>query len=320
MTSRVSTMAPIMPTWEGVDTAMNQEQNPSGEDVRIVIQEQRARIEALERRQRALLLPRRMLMLFAAAGLIALGALSSGALASGPARIPDATGVIHGCYSTKTGNLRVTTGSCRKGEKPLNWSAGAPGKFCPRCSLDFADLHNRDLTGAYLPLTSLESVNLSHAQLGMAYLVRVFMDPGTPRQVNGTPQPAPPSNLDHAYFAFADLRGASLNQVHAPSAYFGGADMHYTYLNGANFFQAGFVGADLSLADAEGTYFRGASLESANIQDMNLANAILTDTDLRLAHGKPYSTQNTVYSNTTCPDGTNSSATVGNTCDGHWLP
>jgi hypothetical protein len=45
------------------------------------------------------------------------------------ASIPDASGVIHGCYLTKNGSLRVIQspgGACVSGETALNWSQTGP--------------------------------------------------------------------------------------------------------------------------------------------------------------------------------------------------
>jgi hypothetical protein len=44
------------------------------------------------------------------------------------AAIPDSAGVIHGCYATKSGALRVidTSAKCANGELALNWSQQGP--------------------------------------------------------------------------------------------------------------------------------------------------------------------------------------------------
>jgi hypothetical protein len=57
------------------------------------------------------------------------------------AAIPDSSGVIHGCYSTKNGSLRVidSAAKCANGEVALNWNqqgpkgdTGAPGPQGPK--------------------------------------------------------------------------------------------------------------------------------------------------------------------------------------------
>jgi hypothetical protein len=45
------------------------------------------------------------------------------------ASIPDASGVIHGCYKKKNGQLRVVKSDdsqCRPSEKPISWSQTGP--------------------------------------------------------------------------------------------------------------------------------------------------------------------------------------------------
>ncbi len=64
---------------------------------------------------------RRTALTFAAsAGLVLAGGVAVAA-------IPGADGVIHGCYVTKSGALRVTDdGQCRNGETALSWSQTGP--------------------------------------------------------------------------------------------------------------------------------------------------------------------------------------------------
>src|SRR5438093_8775328 len=61
--------------------------------------------------------------------LIAVGVgLAAGGIAY--ASIPDGSGVIHGCYKTTGGSLRVIDtsvgGTCNSSETPLNWSQTGP--------------------------------------------------------------------------------------------------------------------------------------------------------------------------------------------------
>ena len=59
------------------------------------------------------------------------------AAATAYASIPDANGVIHGCYNSDNGALRVFGKSkdfqqCNAGEKPLDWSQTGPTGPPPR--------------------------------------------------------------------------------------------------------------------------------------------------------------------------------------------
>jgi uncharacterized protein YjbI with pentapeptide repeats len=79
-----------------------------------------------------------------------------------------------------------------------------------------------------------------------------------------------------------------------------------------------FTGSDLSSGHMIFANLSGVTLRSANIAGLQLDHADLTDADLQGAHGTPEITD-TLWSNTTCPDGTNSGQD-GNTCAGHFLP
>ena len=85
-----------------------------------------------------------MKRLFARRGVVAIAATGVVLLASGIAyaTIPDANGVISGCYQKSGGSLRVIDGSvtnCAKSETALNWNvqgaqgpAGPPGPAGPQ--------------------------------------------------------------------------------------------------------------------------------------------------------------------------------------------
>ena len=93
------------------------------------------------------------------------------------------------------------------------------------------------------------------------------------------------------------LSGANLN----------GADLAGMYLGGAN-----LSGANLNKAD-----LTGANLAGANLSGANFNKADLTGADLNGATVTGTTNFNKVtWSNTTCPDGTNSNAD-GGTCTGH---
>ena len=68
--------------------------------------------------------------LIARAGLI--GVAVALAVGAAYATIPDAGGVIHGCYNQSNGGLRViddSVATCRPNETALDWSAGGPQVF-----------------------------------------------------------------------------------------------------------------------------------------------------------------------------------------------
>jgi hypothetical protein len=109
-------------------------------------------------------------------------------------------------------------------------------------------------------------------------------------------------------------------------------------ISGANITNSTFEGTDLS-----GTIFRGASLSGVNFRNVNLTgadfsnsnvaewvsissdfananltNANFTNSNLRGSNGMgTANVSGTIWSNTVCPDGTNSNNN-GNTCEGHF--
>ena len=118
--------------------------------------------------------------------------------------------------------------------------------------------------------------------------------PAGPTGPQGPAGPQGPSgafvaNLSNANLANADLRYRNLS----------GASMNGANLNGAN-----LTGASLS-----GSNLTGAFLTNANLTNANLTGATMTSAGVT----------GVIWSNTTCPDGTNSATngTVPQSCLGH---
>src|SRR5215472_5492842 len=68
------------------------------------------------------------------------------------ASIPDAKGVLHACYSTKTGAVRLIDTAkkqkCETGEKSVSWNqAGRPGPAGPASKPDLARVAKLDWWG-----------------------------------------------------------------------------------------------------------------------------------------------------------------------------
>jgi hypothetical protein len=87
-------------------------------------------------------------------------------------------------------------------------------------------------------------------------------------------------------------------------------------LHGLNLSGAHLPGADLSNANLNGANLTGADLSGANLSGANLNKADLTGADLSGANVTGANLNKVTWSNTTCPDGTNSDAD-GGTCPGH---
>jgi hypothetical protein len=100
------------------------------------------------------------------------------------------------------------------------------------------------------------------------------------------------TNLAGAYLADLSLVGATLTGSNLKGATFTGADL---------------TGANLSNSNLKGANFTGVTLSGANLTNSNLMGA----TGLKTA-----TLTNVIWSNTACPDGSNSSSD-GGTCVGH---
>jgi hypothetical protein len=136
-----------------------------------------------------------------------------------------------------------------------------------------ADLRRADFRGASLVEAGLEFVVLDGADFGSADLSYATVLPNSARDANST--------------------RATLARVTGNGANFDGAILGVSRAQGANFTGASFVGAYLADAD-----LKGASLAHANLTNANLAGANVSDASFVGA----------IWSNTICPDGTNSNA------------
>jgi YVTN family beta-propeller protein len=87
-------------------------------------------------------------------------------------------------------------------------------------------------------------------------------------------------------------------------------------LGAANLVNAQLAGANLKGANLKDADLTGANLSGANLNGANLKGANLTDADLSGASLTGANLSSVIWSNTTCPDGTNSNADAG-TCVGH---
>ena len=87
-------------------------------------------------------------------------------------------------------------------------------------------------------------------------------------------------------------------------------------LKGANLAGAYLKDRDLSAANLMGANLTNANLAAANLTDTNLKEANLTNANLAGANVNGANVKDVIWSNTICPDGTNSDAN-GGTCKGH---
>jgi Pentapeptide repeats (8 copies) len=117
-----------------------------------------------------------------------------------------------------------------------------------------------------------------------------------------------PPNASCGNLAGQNLSGKDLENAALVSWNLGGANA-----SGTNFAGAFLNGASLQGANASSANFTGATLNAANLSGSNLAGANMTNANLTAAKTGGANLFRIVWSNTTCPDGTNSSSD-GGTC------
>jgi hypothetical protein len=195
-------------------------------------------------------------------------------------------GVVKTCYNgaTKTWRLVDSAVACAAGETTLQFytKARVDALLATRLTKAAAD-------GLYLPLTNCISfphrgIDWSGCDVRAAFLKSAVFQDG---------------NLSGTNFTEATLAGANLRNVNGAGASFWGAS-----LSGALMEDSSFVGADFRVA-----ILSGAALSGADLTDANLSGADMTTANVGLV----------TWSNTICPDGTNSDGN-GGTCVGHLTP
>lgn len=154
-------------------------------------------------------------------------------------------------------------------------------------NLTGANLTGADLTDANLTGAHLRDANLTGTRLTGADLFDVFSG-----AITGVPTSLPTTGwriVDGYLFGL----GANLNVANLSGINLSGAFLKYAY----------FIDSNLTGANLSNAYMRRALLNSANLTNADLEGADLTNARLKGAH----------WSNTTCPDGSNSDRDHG-TC------
>ncbi len=201
-------------------------------------------------------------------------------------------------------------------EQPITTVGDAPGLVTVPIHLD---------QGWYRLFCNASMGTMTHEDMGMYVDIQaVAFGPGSNLQG---------ANLAGANLQGQNLRGANLQNVSGTGASFSGAQLQGANLDSGTYTNADFGGADLRGANLHGDDLTGATLANANLNGATLANANLTgatlaDANLKGANlegadltnasldGATLSGANldsVTWSNTTCPDGTNSDGD-GGTC------
>lgn len=119
-----------------------------------------------------------------------------------------------------------------------------------------------------------------------------------------------------AYVPDARLRNCDLSGADLHESILVDADLRYANLSGADLHGAGLTGANLDSVFLTDANLRNAHLSSSNLMGADLTGADLTGANLYRSDLRMANLYNTIFSNTTCPDGVNSDY-IGSTCEGH---
>ncbi len=232
---------------------------------------------------------------------------------------------------------------------PTDWSVVGNYLAGPSANLAAADFSGLDLTAVDLSSTSLQFANLSSATLIFADLSDANLQNANLDSANATSALFLGANLVNADLAaadlsFANLAGADLANVDLTSTLLGSANLvgvasggvtgapsslptDWSLTNGylvgpqavvtsATLSSQNFNNRDLSGIDFTSTNLKSSSLVNTTLVGANLNSTNMTGTNLTGADLTGSSRLGVTWSNTTCPDGTNSNANLG-TCEGH---
>lgn len=123
-------------------------------------------------------------------------------------------------------------------------------------------------------------------------------------------------DLSNGFLVGAGLQGSNLSQTLLQGAFLDGVDLSGSNLTDADLagpflVAANLSAANLSDADLADAFLNRADLTGTNLTGTNLTGADLADVDLTGANLHGATLTGVVWSNTTCPDGTNSDADGG---------
>jgi uncharacterized protein YjbI with pentapeptide repeats len=249
---------------------------------------------------------------------------------------------IHACVRNtfpNTPNIRIVDANtnCNSNETALDWPK-QPGNSglaftCPRCYFieDVGDrFAGKDLSGSYLNSAIFSSINFSNTNFSGAILNLAGFTSVNLNNANFTGarmhQASIGGNTSASGTNFTDVDfTAGTLQVSGNGTILSGANLANTGLNGAILTNsvaigANFTSVDIRNANLTGSNLSGITAPQASFQSANLTNVNFTNANLSGAYFlESANLTGVTWSNTTCPDGTNSNNNSG-TCQGHLNP
>jgi uncharacterized protein YjbI with pentapeptide repeats len=253
-------------------------------------------------------------------------------------------GTVHACYvkdGTNAGSVRVlanTDDSCSDDESAISWNSATPGQYV-------TDLATADFSGADLRYRNFRNMNLHGANFQKTSIVGAVFDGAnlSDSTFDQTAQAPDGRTLSTSgSFKGADLSNSKfINSIDVGNSDFSNANFDgvlfdtFTAFDNDNFTNVDFRtitlgssgtynvpriissnlnGANFSGLDLSYVTFQGNSTISTDFTGTNFTNAFLYATDMQQAN-----LTNAIWSNTQCPDNTNSDNN-GGTCIDHLDP
>ncbi len=163
-----------------------------------------------------------------------------------------------------------------------------------------------------LPRTNLAGARIARAILANAKLCDAILTDADLHGSDFTGAALEDASLNRANLSWADLSGANAGFAPFIDANLSNAIWRDGFATGARFDGADLHRIDFRGTDLRSTRFVGADLRYARLGGVDFTNADLTGANWRRSTGLATA----IFSNTTCPDGTNSDVN-GGTCVGH---
>jgi len=227
------------------------------------------------------------------------------------AAVPDDVGLIHGCYQTSgqdaNGQMRIidsASASCGTNETEITFNKKATGQFNLNLSgadLSFADLRYRNFAGADLHNATFNGANTTGDNFHAANLNGVTFASSNTSHADFSDATLDGATFDdQAILAYDNITGVDLRNIQP-----GGAmNINQSNLTNVNFRNFRFNNFTLASNTNTGADYTDADFVGSNLYADDLSDATMTGT---------------TWSNTICPDLTNSND-HGATCIGHLVP
>lgn len=247
---------------------------------------------------------------------------------------------VHSCVKNNSGDVRIVDAgvTCNGNETALKWNSDGVDDFGGFVTKNFSnsdftnyDFRYRDMRGSNFTAAIMSGTDFSFANFKNANLrtASVTSSEGEFSNFSGADFTEssiqgvwPEAKFTNAIFVRAslslnagnnDFQGANLTE-----ATFGTSSLNGSNFAGANLTSTSFGNSNLSDVDFTGAIFVDVFAEAGYFTNANFTNVAFVDSNFNAARDMDTANRTGVtWTNTICPDGTNSNDN-GNTCEGHF--